>query len=887
MLEEYSSDTSQVVNSHESRRPGGLDRVRSRIPLSLGHQSPSRTYSASDFPRAAYQEQVAWSYAPRTHKFESVDFRTPSSALNTETLFARTRREERAKHVTAHVIVIGVGLVVGLLAFLIQEATSRLHWCLYAATQALLDRPDTHPGIAAIVFTFLSGFYLAVSASLVVFASPIAAGSGIPEIKSYLNGIRIPGLLKLRTLLVKTVGLIFALSGGILSGKQGPLNHIGSIIGAAMSQGASSFFRFRVHSHWFRPFRTEEAKRDFAAVGSAVGVSVAFGAPLGGTLWAMEEAVTHWSQPLTWITAVGCTIGSFTAGLLSNAVEGKATYLALSAPIGSAGATDYTRARLVDFVCFIGLGLIGGVLGSILPFLTGNIARFRYRFIASPQLKLAEAIIIGCLTAAARFVISYAAGDCQATNESVELVIGTETRLDFSRFACPKSQIDGGAIPGSVWASLIYNPLITSLRALLHVADPEAFPPATLCITILFYMILTLLTHGTAVPNGLFAPVMLLGAAYGRLAFALSQYLFGGTGYLVRLYALVGAASALGGVTRLSVSTTVLLVEATQVNMADGFPSIFAGIIAKLVGDSITMNVFDVSIALKGLPFFTSRITEPQLYYRALVRDIMSDKVVAVRTKSTIGDLVDTLQAHKHNSFPVYQNLPPLIFSENLDPIAVNRPKAIKGNDQLVREYSRDRVDSLQPPTSRPFSGGSSTDTCQVSCRRDQPIATKNSSRPEMVAIVPPVSKTIDEDGVEDSDFPSPYSLASKYIETHAVSKQSPSIYNPCNLTGDSFVQSNRDAVPKPSGTQGDVGSISEKSQGHRSEQALDGIISRIDLIALIDHCIGKHSIDADWQFNSYELTRENFDSAWPRGEYVHMEEDILAGVHFSLRSKT
>ena len=37
-----------------------------------------------------------------------------------------------------------------------------------------------------------------MAGSLVAFVEPLAAGSGIPEIKTYLNGIHIKGLLTVR-----------------------------------------------------------------------------------------------------------------------------------------------------------------------------------------------------------------------------------------------------------------------------------------------------------------------------------------------------------------------------------------------------------------------------------------------------------------------------------------------------------------------------------------------------------------------------------------------------------------------------------------------------------------------------------------------------------------
>ena len=48
---------------------------------------------------------------------------------------------------------------------------------------------------------------------------PQAAGSGIPQIKCYLNGIRLPGLLSLRTLLAKAGGVVLSVCGGLACGK--------------------------------------------------------------------------------------------------------------------------------------------------------------------------------------------------------------------------------------------------------------------------------------------------------------------------------------------------------------------------------------------------------------------------------------------------------------------------------------------------------------------------------------------------------------------------------------------------------------------------------------------------------------------------------------------
>ena len=42
----------------------------------------------------------------------------------------------------------------------------------------------------------------------------MAAGSGIPEIKCYLNGVKVPHVTRIGTLVAKAVGVLFSVAGG-------------------------------------------------------------------------------------------------------------------------------------------------------------------------------------------------------------------------------------------------------------------------------------------------------------------------------------------------------------------------------------------------------------------------------------------------------------------------------------------------------------------------------------------------------------------------------------------------------------------------------------------------------------------------------------------------
>ena len=69
-------------------------------------------------------------------------------------------------------------------------------------------------------------------------------GSGVAEVIGFLNGVNYPEFINIKTLITKVFGVVLSVSGKLCVGKEGPLAHIGAIIGVGVLYIPGLDFRF-------------------------------------------------------------------------------------------------------------------------------------------------------------------------------------------------------------------------------------------------------------------------------------------------------------------------------------------------------------------------------------------------------------------------------------------------------------------------------------------------------------------------------------------------------------------------------------------------------------------------------------------------------------------
>lgn len=186
--------------------------------------------------------------------------------------------------------------------FKVRSACEPSSWKLYGGNHRGMAKSFADLVIVLICTVVLSFLGLMISS-----ANSWLVKSGISELMAIIAGAVNNDFLNWSIILKKYVSLIFIVAcGGLLLGYEGPLIHI--------SCGVINFFLNFLSGqfHIFNNLNNEVVRREFLSIGFVIGISLAFGAPIGGLLFSLEKLkLGKRFHMLMWNGFVCSTIATF------------------------------------------------------------------------------------------------------------------------------------------------------------------------------------------------------------------------------------------------------------------------------------------------------------------------------------------------------------------------------------------------------------------------------------------------------------------------------------------------------------------------------------------------------------------------------------------------
>ncbi|KAF9527309.1 Cl-channel protein [Crepidotus variabilis] len=457
-----------------------------------------------------------------------------------------------------------------------------------------------------IIFVIFAAAFSFVASHLVKSLAKYAAGSGISEIKCILAGFVMQGYLGFATFFIKSITLPLVIASGLSVGKEGPSVHVACCIGALI---AGLFDNFR---------RSQSKMREIVTAGSAAGVAVAFGAPIGGVLFSIEEMTHTFSIRTMWKSTFCALVATFTLSAMNPFRTGKLVLFQVT----------YDRDwHFFEIIFFVILGIFGGLYGAFVIKFNLQVAAFRRKHLADHG--VAEAVTLATLTA----LIGY---------------FNRFLRLDMtSMMAIVFKECEGGGN--------IFN--LCQTTAQWSIASSLVF--ATL-----LRIGLVVISYGCKVPAGIFVPSMAIGATFGRMVGILVKAMYSAYPHsgifkfcapdipciTPGTYAFLGAAAALSGVMRITVTVVVIMFELTGA-LTYILPTMIVLLVTKAVGDFLGTNgIADEMIRFNGFPFLEK---EDHVYNVTVSAVMRKDLTTLTDTGLRVKDIDTILSNTNVKGFPI------------------------------------------------------------------------------------------------------------------------------------------------------------------------------------------------------------------------------------------
>jgi len=384
-------------------------------------------------------------------------------------------------------------------------------------------------------------------------------------------------------------------------------------------------------------FRNDPERRDFITIGSAAGFAAAFGAPVGGVLYGLEETSTFFATSLLWKTLNATAIATFCIAVYHGGLD-KFSVLTLNVSESRENLTLYNFAHLPLYAL---VGLFGGILGALFNSTIVSVSLVRKKFYANTSRtttfkQMIRLLEVSCLSVFTSVIIFF----FPLFMPSACVPVTNFEEQSAWRLKCKAGEFNkiGKVLLG------------TRDDAILDIlTNTETYTPSILLAIGAIFYFLQIITFGVSLPSGIFMPTILTGASLG-----------GCFGLFLRdhnpelspsLFALLGAAALLSGMQRTTVSLCVILMEGTgQTKVL--IPVIITIVVACYIGNLFNHGIYEVLMELKEFAYLEHHDGNT-VFDMFKVSDIMSTPVVVMNSIESAGTIETILLQTTHNGFPV------------------------------------------------------------------------------------------------------------------------------------------------------------------------------------------------------------------------------------------
>lgn len=597
----------------------------------------------------------------------------PHPAFTSTAFGSRTsssvEKQERKNLIIRWLLHVAIAISVSLMAALVAYAVDGLESFRFHTLSSFVN--ILHFRIVAQFVGYLfwmstAIIMMGIGTAVVVFIEPAAGGGGIPTVMAYLNGVNVRRAMNIKTFVVKALSCLFAVASGLPVGIEAPLVHLGAIVGAGVTQGGSQ--TLGIHTGFFKPFRNHQDRRAFITAGAACGVSAAFGAPIGGLLFVMEEISSSWDHSGSGQIFLASMIAMTTTTMVNSLVEeGKLLGWVSHTASVLFEVNISIPFNLMSIVPALFLGAILGALAALFTKLNIILNKWRNKNVA-PYLhrRLLEPVAVIFMYATLTYFLSWAS-DCRTikpigeVNETI-LQWGTESQARLFSDTC-KNQ------------TAHYSPLgtlnmATGKNAIRHLFTRQTagqLPIPHLLVYFLLYSCFACISSGLSIASGLVVPSLVIGAAFGRLYGLILWYLFSvripsvDRGYRAEdswldpgLFALIGAAAFLAGTSRLGMSVCVIVVELSS-ELRYLLPIMVGIVCSKAIANWLSEPLYHHILHLDCVPFLSPQIPSAE-FEQLTAGDVMVREVVALRRVEKTETIWKALQT-THHAFPVVEEV--------------------------------------------------------------------------------------------------------------------------------------------------------------------------------------------------------------------------------------